>query len=475
MKNIFITLFAFLAISSCQTDAAYDNLNKNPKRPPKVPASFLFTSATKSLFDQMTSTSVNHNIFRLLGQYWTETTYTSETNYDFNNRNITQYHWSELNRDVLLDLKSAREFVIGDPLLSETEKNSQTAQIDILMVYTWQQLVDSFGDIPYTEALDPKNALPAYDDAATIYTDLISVLNTAIANIGSGGFTDADKIYEGDKASWEKFANSLKLRIAMRLADVNPTVASTLATEAVTAGVFSANSDNATLNYETAPPNTNPLWVDLVQSGRSDFVPANTLVDIMNSLNDPRRFEYFQQNLGEGVFLGGIYGDNNTFSNYTHIAEALLEPDYPASLLDYAEVEFYLAQAAEMSIVGTPADAETHYDNAIRASFDFWGASDIDVYLANPNVAYATASGDWREKIGTQFWLAMYNRGFEGWTVWRTFDKPDFKLPVVTENPVPTRYTYPINEQNQNRQNYNDASAAIGGDEQTTKLFWDIN
>ncbi|MFV0249393.1 MAG: SusD/RagB family nutrient-binding outer membrane lipoprotein [Tenacibaculum sp.] len=475
MKNIFAILFAFLAISSCQTDEAYDSLNRDPKRPDQIPASFLFTSATKSLFDQMTSTSVNRNIFRLLGQYWTQTTYTDESNYDFTNRNIPQNHWAEMYSDVLLDLKSAREFVIDDSLLSDIEKNSQKAQIDILMVYTWQQLVDSFGDIPYTEALNENNPDPVYDDAATIYTDLISILNTAIDNIGSGGFTNADKIYGGNEAGWNKFANSLKLRIAMRLADVNPTVASTLATEAVEAGVFSNNSDNAILNYETSPPNTNPLWVDLVQSGRSDFIPTNTLVNIMNSLNDPRRFKYFEQNLGDGVFLGGIYGDNNTFSSYTHIGEVMHQPDYPASLLDCAEVEFYLAQAAEMSIVGAPADAEIHYNNAIRASFDFWNVSEVDAYLANPDVAYATASGDWREKIGKQFWLAMYNRGFEGWTAWRTFDTPNFNLPAITENPVPNRYTYPVNEQNLNFDNYKNASTAIGEDTQTTKLFWDVN
>ena len=80
-------------------------------------------------------------------------------------------------------------------------------------------------------------------------------------------------------------------------------------------------------------------------------------------------------------------------------------------------------------------------------------------------------AGDWRQKIGTQFWLAMYNRGFEGWTVWRKYDNPTFNLPAVTCNPVPTRYTYPVNEQNLNEANWSAASAAIGGDSQTTKII----
>jgi hypothetical protein len=113
-----------------------------------------------------------------------------------------------------------------------------------------------------------------------------------------------------------------------------------------------------------------------------------------------------------------------------------------------------------------------YYNQAITASFDYWGA-DITGYLANPDVAYTTAAGDWRQKIGTQMWLAMYNRGFEAWTAWRKYDAPALNIAAISELPVPTRYTYPVNEQNLNQVNYEAASAAIGGDDQTTKVFWD--
>lgn len=116
-----------------------------------------------------------------------------------------------------------------------------------------------------------------------------------------------------------------------------------------------------------------------------------------------------------------------------------------------------------------------HYNNGITASFDYWGAPDVATYLANPNVAYTTAPGSWREKIGNQMWLAMYNRGFEAWTAYRKYDTPTFNLPVETGLPVPMRYTYPVNEQNLNEDNWLSGSSAIGGDTQTTKLFWDVN
>ncbi len=475
-KVILTTLTIFTLLISCQSDDQYENKNRDPKNPTQVSAEFLYNSATKSLFDQMTSTNVNTNIFRMLGQHWTETTYVDEANYDFNTRNIPQNHWSEMYRDVLLDLATAKTYTDADVSLSAATKKTKNAQIEILTIYTYAQMVETFGNIPYSQALNAgKYVLPVYDDATTIYGDLITRLTAAIPNVTDSGFGSADKIYGGDVTKWKKFGNSLLLRMGLRVADV-PTLAakSTAAIKAaVSGGVFTSNADNASLSYASTTPNTNPVWVDLVQSGRSDFVVANTLVDKMNALNDPRRTAYFDENLGTGVFKGGPYGDNNSFPAYTHVSARIIDPTNAASLLDYSEVCFYLADAAERSISGTPATAASFYNKGITASFDYWGTPNAAAYLLNPAVNYTTASGTWKVKIGTQLWLAMYNRGYEAWTAWRTYDFPGFNLPAVSEDPVPTRYTYPINEQNLNKVNYNAASTAIGGDKQTTKLFWD--
>jgi hypothetical protein len=421
----------------------------------------------------MTSTNVNTNIFRLLGQYWTETTYTDEANYDFTNRNIPQNHWSEMYRDVLLDLKTAKTVVNSDAALSNSEKSSRIAQAEVLMIFTWQQLVDTFGDIPYTDALG-ESTLPSYDDAATIYSDLIARLDATIPNLGAG-FGVADKLYGGDTDAWNKFSNSLKLKLGIRLADVNPSLSSSTVSSAVSAGVFASNADNASYQYEGATPNTNPVWNSSVESGRSDFVAANTIIDLMNTLNDPRRSVFFKENVGPNIYLGGTYGATSSFANSSQVGELMHNPTKPASLIDYSEVSFFLAEASERSIVGSPANAEMHYNNAITASFDYWSAAGAATYLTTPAVSYPTAAGNWKEKIGTQFWLAMYNRGFAGWTVWRKYNAPSFNLPGDTGNPVPTRYTYPVNEQNLNPTNWTAASSAIGGDNQTTKLFWDID
>ena len=460
-------------IVSCVSNDQYEDYNIDPNQPSEVDANLLFNTATKSLADVITDPNININIFRLLAQYWSTTTYPDESNYILTIRNIPQNFWAQIYKNVLLDLKTASEIAQFDSGLNETDKATRLAQAEVISVYAWQLLVDTFGNVPYSQALNTVEfSLPAYDDAESIYEDLIIRLDNAITNLNGNGF-EIDNLYFGDINAWRTFAISLKLRLGIRLSDVNPMLAQSTVESAYNLGLFSSNNDNAQFDY-LGTSNPNPIWTDIVQSGRRDYLAANTIVDLMNALDDPRRPFYFAENLGANVFEGGPYGDINTYSFYSHLGPLLLEPTLPSSLMDFSEVSFYLAEAAERGY-SVGADVETYYNQGITASFDYWNVNDVSTYLANPDVAYASASGDWREKIGNQFWLAMYNRGFEGWTVWRKFDAPEFNLPILTERPVPTRYTYPINEQNINEGNWLNASEAIGGDSQTTKLFWDMN
>lgn len=460
-------------IVSCVSNDQYEDYNIDPNQPSEVDANLLFNAATKSLADVITDPNININIFRLLAQYWSTTTYPDESNYILTIRNIPQNFWAQIYKNVLLDLKTASEIAQFDSGLNETDKATRLAQAEVISVYAWQLLVDTFGNVPYSQALNTVEfSLPAYDDAESIYEDLIIRLDNAITNLNGNGF-EIDNLYFGDINAWRTFAISLKLRLGIRLSDVNPMLAQSTVESAYNLGLFSSNNDNAQFDY-LGTSNPNPIWTDIVQSGRRDYLAANTIVDLMNALDDPRRPFYFDENLGANVFEGGPYGDINTYSFYSHLGPLLLEPTLPSSLMDFSEVSFYLAEAAERGY-SVGADVETYYNQGITASFDYWNVNDVSTYLANPDVAYASASGDWREKIGNQFWLAMYNRGFEGWTVWRKFDAPEFNLPILTERPVPTRYTYPINEQNINEGNWLNASEAIGGDSQTTKLFWDLN
>src|SRR5690606_10671047 len=105
----------------------------------------------------------------------------------------------------------------------------------------------------------------------------------------------------------------------------------------------------------------------------------------------------------------------------------------------------------------------------------YWGGTDAEAtaYLAQPSVAYATAAGDWKEKIGTQKWIALYNRGYDAWVEWRRLDAPTL-LPPVEGLVVPLRMIYPVNEATLNGANKAAASSAIGGDSSDTALWWDV-
>ncbi len=476
MKKHIIATFALLVlIWSCQTDEQYEDLNRDPKNPTQVSEDFLFTAATASMGTIMASPSVNDNIFRFLAQYLTTTTYLDEPNYDLTNRNIPQTYWSEIYRDVIFDLQDAKANIEANEELSGAEKTARRAQIEVMEIFAWHALVDVFGDIPYSQAINADEfTLPEYDDDAVIYEDLINRLNAVVGNLnGSNGFTGSDIIYNGDLSAWARFANSLNLRLAMRIADVNPSLSQATAEAAISRGVFTSNADNALLPFQSSPPNTNPLWEDLVQSGRSDYLIANTLVDYLNPLDDPRRTYYFDDNL-EGEYVGGIYGLSNAYQSYTHIGTAFLEPTLPGILLDYVEVEFNMADAASRgyNVSGT---AEDHYNAAITASILYANGTqeEADAYLAQPDVAFDGSNA--QESIGFQYWIAMFDNPFQGWSVWRLYDTPTLNIAADSELPVPLRYTYPVNEQNLNTENYDTAASAIGGDIQQSRIFWDVD
>jgi hypothetical protein len=471
MRNYLLSLLCVtVVLTSCGVD---ESLNIDQKNPSEVPAGGLFTNALKNLGDQMNSCSVNANVFRLYAQYWAQTTYPDESQYNQITRNIGGNIWNTLYRDVLQDLKGAKELVSN----GEAPSQAQLGIIKFMEVYAFSVLVDTFGNVPFTEALDPLNPSPVYDDAATIYSALASHLDEAIADLSSGAGFDAsqDIAYGGNVAQWRQAAVSLKLRMAMRLADSNPSVSQAMAESAFSAGPIVANADNFGINYLASAPNTNPLWVSLVQSGRKDFVAANTLVDAMNPNNDPRLPTFFQ--MYDGAYVGGTYGNANGASSNSDLSELIKMPDFKGDLITAAEVHFLLSEAAARgySVGGT---AEAYYNSAIGVSMDEWGVSTSDAatYLALPEVAYATADGDWMQKIGSQKWVAMFNNGNEGWTTWRLFDL-GLNGPVVDGImlDIPTRFLYPVSEATLNGSQYDTAAAAIGGDSKTTKIFWDVN
>lgn len=476
MKNIHILLiFVLLSVITSCTDK-FEEFNTDKKNPGIVSGESLFSNAQKELSDQISSTNVNQNIWKLWSQQWTETTYTDEANYDIVTRNIPDNTFRYYYRESLKDLTEASKVITEtvapfgeDPAV----KTNKLFIIDLLKAYSFQQLVDIFGMVPYTDAVDINNVYPKYEDGYTIYKDLLTKVNAAVSGLqtSAGSFGAADLYYSGDVAKWIKFGNSLKIKIGITMADADNALAKT-AIESAVNGCFASADDDCLLAYLQASPNYNPLYADIVASGRDDFVPANTLVDKMNSLGDPRREKYFT--LYDGAYVGGEYGYSSPFAQYSHIAPEIIKPSFNGILFTYSEIQFYLAEAAERGY-NVPLTAAAYYNEGIKASFEFWGAAGVDTYLAKPAVAYATAQGTWKEKIATQSWIAAYTRGLEAYTTWRRLDFPIFNIAeFITEySEIPVRFTFPINEQTLNGANYKAAATAVGGDEMSTKIFWD--
>lgn len=474
MKKLLIISISLFSLAACTKDI--EQFNEQTKNAAEAPAGTLFSNAVRNLTDGMTSASVNLNVFRQTVQHWAATTYQDEPNYDFTTRNIPQAWWLRMYRDVLIDLKEAKRLAPLDITISEATKKNRVAMADIMQVYTYSVLVNTFGNVPYSESLDHENLFPKYDDAKTIYDDLLKRINDDLAALnesGSGFESTADFVYGGDIPKWKKFANSLKIRLAMTIADADAAKAKLAVEEAVAAGVFASADDNAIVKYSATTPNTNPIWVDLVQSNRQDWVAANAFVDKLKALSDPRLSLYLKPN-DAGVYAGGVSGSNNTYANCAKVSNKIIDPALPGLLLDYVEVEFYKAEAKErgFNVTGT---AEEHYNNAVKASILYWGGTvaQADTYLQSADVAYTTAAGSYKQKIGTQKWIALFNRGFEAWTEYRRLDYPALTVPSTAKSGYPNRFTYPTNEQTVNKTNYKDAATKIGGDKVETKLFWD--
>ena len=475
MKNKFIYGLAFLSLVAVSCTKDFEEMNTNKKFPTEAPPQALFANAAKELSRQVVTLNVNMNNLKLWSQYLTQTTYTDEGNY-LNSRNIPQREWRQMYREILKDLNEAKKFTNAETWVTAEDKAAQQnrlAIMEIYEVYVYERLTSVFGDVPYSQAHSDETSLPEYTDAKTVYTDLNTRLDAILAKLdpAAGSFDNGyDNLFGGDVAMWTKFVYGMKLKMAMTWADVDAAMATKLVGEAD--GKVFAAGEGANFGFMPTAPNTNPMWEDLVNSGRHDYVAANTIVDTMNGLSDPRIGGYFTMAPDTNIYIGGIYGGSNSFSKFSHIAPSFKDPTQPTILMDYIEMEFYFAEAAARGLGG--GDAKTHYENAIKASIEMWApGTDPSAYLALPEVAYDAAK--WKEQIGLQAWLGFFNRGLLGWTSYRRLDHPTLNIAANSGSPTPKRYTYPVNEQTLNGANYSAASAAIGGDDLNTPLWWDKN
>jgi hypothetical protein len=484
IKYLLVTLTVILAVTQCKLP---DNVN--PKRATEVPVETLFTNGLRDYCYQIDETNDNVNTTRLYVQYFQQATYFDESRYLMQDRQIPDGFVTEVYRDALMDFKQAKDIVMSDDLGDPNGQANRAAVLDILMAQGFLTCVDLFGNLPYTEALQLNEDIqPAYDDAASIYQSELTNLENAINSFRAGsGWGGADIMYGGDNTLWKKYGASLLLRYGMRLADVNPSLSKSAVAAALAAGVFTSQEEAGFLHWIGVVPHVNPIYNAFTVNGRKDYMPTNTIVDIMANHDDanhdlggvdPRLDNYFTMADGqERPYEGAVAGLDGaqTYGLFSHFQDEFFEASFPSMMVDYVEVEFFLAEAAQRGGYGVSGTAEEHYNNAITASILYWHGTqeEADAYLALPGVAYDAAK--WKERIGVQKWIAQFNRGVEGWTEWKRLDYPMLNVPQgMVYGDIPLRFVYPYNEVLQNKANYEAAAAAIGGDETYTPIFWDV-
>ena len=373
----------------------------------------------------------------------------------------------------------------------ESENQARSAAADVMSVMIFQSLVDHFGDVPYTEALQglDGNLSPAYSDDAEIYADLVVRLNQDIATLEStvDEMGAEDLIYGGDISKWIKFANSLKLRILMRQSIVNPSGVSAEVIATVNDGRFINSLDDiARIPFSGgATNNWNPEYARRESGVGQFYCLSQTFLDQLTVLNDPRLDIMYDFPVNSpGTHNGMLQGNANDV-----VAASADDFSYPSAfsygestdvvLMSPWEVMFLRAEA-DMRF-NTADDEVTMFNNAVQSHFDYVGAGDASSYLTNSANYSASASTQAKTRlIAIQKWISLSGyQEAEGWIETRRFDSPGNKLftdgifrrptrSVFGEGQFPTTYLYPQTELSFNTNNVPPRADAV-----SDKVFWD--
>jgi hypothetical protein len=218
-------LLSITLLSKC--DDNLTDLNIDPNSAISVAPSTLLTTAQYNFYETTQGVTVNADWGLLMVQQWSQTEYTEDSRYtqDVNFFNVT---WSDMYASVLKELYAAKTLVDGQKEeKGQAITNNKKNILDVMSTQVFAFLADGFDKVPYTEAIGENN-LPAYDSQEVIYKGILATLENAASTFSSSApsFTSGEIIYNGDVSHWIKLTNSLMLRYAMRIADVDPVTAS---------------------------------------------------------------------------------------------------------------------------------------------------------------------------------------------------------------------------------------------------------
>jgi len=368
---------------------------------------------------------------------------------------------------------------------------------ELMSVLVWKRVTDTFGDVPYFEALQGGNNItPAYTTQRDIYIDLISRVKDARDMIDDTKFTpnaNVDIFYGGDMDKWGKFANSLLLSLTIQLS--NTDVASMAQTEFNNAlnnsyGVMENNDDNMVFTPDLGGGNQNPIstqrsadynlskeLTDALNGnpgpwGPGEFDPKNVTSTAGNS-PDYRLAKYSSANMTDGVPYGfQNYSGGGADMNDTLDGEGA---DYTLFSAAYT----YLNRAEGALIYASGENSDDMLRNAIVTSFTQHGLPDtLANNKADERIADATGTVTKAQVIGEEKWFALFPDGFSAWTEYRRTGYPMLHPAPKSTNGgvIPHRMLYPSGEASSNPSGYSQGVQGLtpADDKNTSKIWWEL-
>lgn len=427
--SVFSAVALLMSTTACES---FFDINTDPNAPAveNITSSMIFPAA------EMAAAVSYGDYLRIVGGY-----YSQVYAHQFGTSNYLDYSqfemsatrssgtYSQLYQKGLTNLKTVQEKSV------ETEDWGTFLAATTVRAFIFQALVDCYGEVPYSEALDDSNLTPKYDDGKDIYLGILDEIDAALEKVSPSDLVCTSFIFPGKNASeWIKFANSLKLRILVRMMD-NVDVKSRL--DALVAENNFITSDVEVAGcWEQAAGKESPFYGEEFSTlGGSTQVNVIANAAIINSMQvrnsegdivytDPRLAAFFAKN-NEGKYEGGVSGTNfstaaSPYNSTGHWCRPVASYDMPVSLLSLAEVKFFLAEYAAKYNAG---NAAAYYEEAIEASFASAGVDGAAEYIAlNPFKA-----SNYKESIGIAKWIALSGvNPFEAYCELRRLKYPQF-------------------------------------------------
>lgn len=342
-------------------------------------------------------------------------------------------------------------------------QNNILAQGKLTKVLAYWQATMLWEDVPYTQAVDFETALPVFDSQESILRGLVVEIDDAVALMDETSATieNGDLIYGGDMDLWERFANSLKLKILMEIANVDEASVREQIAATVSSPLLEDVSQNAQLNYLDAPGNYNPFWSILnnFAGGLNPtwYIAGEVPFNLLQDLEDPRLSVYYSESaeadsLGTGNFgppaaPGSFDGSGGTASI---ISLQVIRPDRPDTYGTASETQLYVAEAIIRGLAS--GDAQAAFESGVRASMNEYdgtpaaiGDEAKDAYIAS--LGDLGTGDDALLKIRQQLYLANFERLPDAWAEWRRTKVPTLETPVGSSvSGVVRRFFYPPDE-----------------------------